>query len=508
MTGVVLAPIVGASGAGAGAGAGAGQVHVTLALDPNDPLNVVARGAARVALDIDLQASNDIDLRRKTVTVAPLVSASAHATDLKPIRVRGPLVSVDLAHAGYATQVRPFDAHTNGPAQLRVNVSDITTYEVNGTPHLGAAGLAQLVGRSGAMSLAYGTLNSADASFAATRVYAGSSVEGSGFDRLTGTVIARSRNTLNVLDASLLTNGGTAFFVRGEVPVMLGGNTAVTLAGQGSGSRAGLAQVSVGSQILAFGKAAGTGADAVPGSAVSLDATAGRVRVVQSQVAGLVMAQPLGGLTLRLTSVGTHTVQLFDFTGTGTSPAMDAVASRYRLGGAGPEAASALLSAPLNAPVVASGIVNAYGAAPPDFLVVSLKDPTTLTARLVIDWGAAGTAKPFQAAGPAQIVLDVDGAAHAGTRHTVQIGPQAVDLSGSALQTLLAPDTSAPERVFAIAHGVSAVTESFDTFAAFLARLSGGLNGGARMRLLTASGQYAADVNTLTANRIAVSLND
>ena len=486
-----------------------GRMRLTLALDPAAPLEVTAGHASRIALDVDLRASNDVDRTRRIVTVAPVVAASAHAADAKPIRVRGPLVSVDAAGSRLAARVRPFDGQISGAGELVVNLGDITTYEINGTPYLGAAGAAQLAGRGGTLVLAYGNLNPADESFTANRVYAGSSVEGGGFDRLSGIVATRSRDALTVIDASLLTNGGAASFLRGEVPVTVGAGTAVTVAGEGgvppggARARSGLAPVSVGSQILAFGKALGLGPDAAPGSPVSFDATAGRVRVVQSQVSGLVAAHTADALTIRLATLGGRAAALFDFTGTGSSPASDAQPDRYRLGVAGLDPPGA----PPGAPVVARGVVSAFGAAPPDFLVVNLKDPGTLAAQLIVDWGGGGSAAPFKSAGPLQLDLDFGTAARTG-RHAVLIGPVSVDPAASPLDTLIVPDPSASDRLFAIAHRASAVTESFDSYAPFAARLAGALHGTTVLRCLSASGQYAAAVNTVTANRIAVSLSD
>ena len=85
--------------------------------------------------------------------------------------------------------------------------STVTTYEINGTPSAGSAGLAQLASlSSGTMIAAFGTLTSSASSngftnslsssavsFAATEVLAGSSVQGSGFDRLSGNRLRTQR---------------------------------------------------------------------------------------------------------------------------------------------------------------------------------------------------------------------------------------------------------------------------------------------------------------------------
>ena len=73
---------------------------------------------------------------------------------------------------------------------------DTTTYEINGTPFAGAAGLAQLATLpANTITVAFGTLQTTDQTFTATAVLAGSSVEGGGFDHIVGNVVARSGNT-------------------------------------------------------------------------------------------------------------------------------------------------------------------------------------------------------------------------------------------------------------------------------------------------------------------------
>ncbi|MGA9027774.1 MAG: hypothetical protein WB440_17110, partial [Steroidobacteraceae bacterium] len=306
-----------------------GQVQITVDLDPSYPLTVTKNSAVWLALDFRLSASNRVNLVQKTVTVTPIIVASAMPIDSKPVIVRGPLASVNSTDSVYSTGVSPFDSTVSSAGQLQITPSTTTTYEINGTASSGSVGLAQLAALgNGTLAVAFGTLTTSDTTsttvsgttstsattttgttgttsttttvagltFTATQVLAGSSVQGSGFDRVSGVVSARSGNTLTMEDATLVTNDGTGTFIPGTTTVDLGANTAVTTFGQGSATvGTGTSQISVGSNIRAFGMAT------TPGSGdVTLDASAGRVRVGNSNASGLVTAQGSGTVTLNL----------------------------------------------------------------------------------------------------------------------------------------------------------------------------------------------------------------
>jgi len=417
-----------------------GQVQITVDLDPSYPLTVTKNSAVWLALDFRLSASNRVNLVQKTVTVTPIIVASAMPIDSKPVIVRGPLASVNSTDSVYSTGVSPFDSTVSSAGQLQITPSTTTTYEINGTASSGSVGLAQLAALgNGTLAVAFGTLTTSDTTsttvsgttstsattttgttgttsttttvagltFTATQVLAGSSVQGSGFDRVSGVVSARSGNTLTMEDATLVTNDGTGTFIPGTTTVDLGANTAVTTFGQGSATvGTGTSQISVGSNIRAFGMAT------TPGSGdVTLDASAGRVRVGNSNASGLVTAQGSGTVTLNLGSLGGRSIGAFDFSGTGTSGA-DASAGQYSIA----TGALDLTNTTQGAPVAVTGTVTAFGAAPPDFTATTLLDPTTIQAELVVDWGSAGTAAPFVEFTGSDIDLDRNNAA-IGPRH-------------------------------------------------------------------------------------------
>jgi hypothetical protein len=335
-------------------------------------------------------------------------------------------------------------------------------------------------------------------SFAATQVLAGSSVQGSGFDRIAGIVSARSGNTLTVEDGTLLSNDGTNSFIPGTATINIGPNTQVTQFGSGSAEANATAQISVGSLIYAFGTA-GT----LSSGNVALDASAGRARLGQTTASGLVTAQTSGVLTLDLVSLGGRSASAFDFLGTGTSASYDASVGAYQVT-TGP---LDLTNDTSGSPVQATGLVTPFGTATlttADFAATTLLDYTTINAELVLDWGG-GTPSPFASYSSTEIDLDARNSS-IGTRYEIQIGAQTIDIVGIASDPLIVPNSTTS--VFTIGHAVSGTFENFITYAAFITQLQTELNGTVLTTGITAIGQYTANTYTFSASSITLFLNN
>src|SRR5262249_29879587 len=129
--------------------------------------------------------------------------------------------------------------------------------------------------------------------FTATNILAGTSLQNPGHDKISGTVIARSANTLTVRSATWTRPDGDFGFEPKDAMVTVGANTAVTEEGQMGTFTA--ANISVGQHIDAFGMAS-QGAN----GAVMLDATAGAVQLDITALTGTVTAMSTGSLTLNL----------------------------------------------------------------------------------------------------------------------------------------------------------------------------------------------------------------
>jgi hypothetical protein len=503
--------------------------RVTVTVDPSDPLRSAAKQANHLSLSFNLAASNLIDLSNGTVTITPLITASMQPIDTKQVRLNGPLLSANSSLL--ATGVMPFDSGTAALGSLSVQPSDTTTYEINGFVFTGATGQSEIAALpANTTTTVFGTLTATNSAsiitdtsptdttttdttttdtttttpivttpttsttssvtFTASQVLVDGSVQGVGLSRLSGTVSARSGNTLGIEDATLL-QSGTPTFVPGTTLVDVGPSTLVTFFGQGVEAAISTQQISVGSVIEAFGTASNTST-----GQVLLDATAGRVRLDLTSALGIVTVQGSSSLTLDLTSIGGRAISAFDFTGSG------AVATQY---GVAFNPAPDLTNSTVGAPVIVTGFTNAFASAAPNFTASTLLDTTTIDAQLVVDW-SGGTAAPFSSFDTSSIVLD-PATSNFGLRHEILIGSQLVNLVGLATNPSITPATSSAG-VFSIGHAVSSTVENFETYSAFITQLQTELNGTTLATGMTAIGQYTASTAAFSATNITIFLNN
>jgi hypothetical protein len=543
-----------------------GQVTLLLYLDPSDHLGVVRGSSGRLSLGFNLAASNVVNVANGTVTVMPLIAASTQPLDSKVVRIRGPLGSVNSSSTGFTSGIVPFDFGNAGAGSLGVSAQSVTTFEINGTPSTGSAGMTAMAAlKSGVMVEAFGTLTTSSTSsssflsgstdtaasttnvstcsdgttpvtgangvltcadgstltttaednsdtggsltatvvnFSASQVLAGSSVQGDGFDRVSGIVTGRSGDTLTIDEGTLLTNEGANTLVDGTATVKIGPNTQVTQFGGASTETNSTNDISVGSLVYAFGTAS-----AISSSSVTLDASAGRARLGQTTASGLVTGQGTSGdtLTLNLSTLGGRSAASFDFAGTGTAAGQDASAAAYLV----TTANLTLTNATSGTPVQVTGSVIPFGTASStigDLSGTALLDYTTINAELVMDYGA-GTPAPFASYSTTEIVLDARNSA-VGVRHQIQIGAQTVNIVGIPSDPIIVPNASATNTVFTIGHEVSGTYENFDTYSAFVTQLQTELNGNVLATGVTATGQYTANTYTFSASSITLLLNN
>jgi hypothetical protein len=503
--GVVLSPV-------SANGQAAGQVTATVALDPSSPLRSVARQTGRLALDFNMAASNVVDLSAKTVTITPLVAGSTLPIDTKGARIRGPLLGANST--SFSTGVIPFDGTVSGAGTISIDPSSAASYGINGFVSTGATGQSQLAALpANTLTVAYGTLTSnntissstttnpattttpatpttttttSSVSFGALQVLVDSAQS---FSRVSGIVMVRGGNSLGLEDATLTQSNGTVSFIPGTTVVNVGPNTLMTFFGQGTAQAISPQDITVGSSIDAFGVASTTSL-----GNVLLDASAGRVRLDLTEASGLVTAQGIGALTLNLSSLGGRAVGPFTFLGSGALPGFYVVST----------GSIDLTNAVVGAPVVVAGFPSAFGSATPNFAAITLLDPTTIQAELVVDW-PAGTTAPFTTFDSSSIDLNVSNTSIGG-RHQIQIGSQIIDVVGLSSDPLITPSTDSTV-IYSIGHAVSSTIESFNTYQAFITQLQTELNGAAATGI-TAVGQYNASTFAFSATSITLFLND
>lgn len=472
-----------------------GMVDLAIKLDNRNHL-VIAPGRPRfLELDFDLAASNTVgDLAQSPipVTLHPFVVASVEPVSSKEIRVRGPLVSVDTGASAYRVDIRPFHRTSGNFGRVTVQVSDQTMWEVDGQPLTGAAGLAALAAEpAGTQTVAFGTFTTSDRSFTAQRVNVGTSVESAQFDAIAGSVTARLGNTLTVRGVTLDRRDGSVKFVRGDATLLIGDGTKVTA--EGTSGLQSIGDISVGQNVRAFGTASTEGSS----GDVTLDATAGRVRLKITKLVGMVDSALTGSLTLDVQAFDGHRASIFDFSGTGMSAATDADPAHYEIDTGNLDLG---LFTP-GSPARVFGFVTPFGLGPPDFTGRTLVNFEDMPSLLGVGWRPEGTAVPFSSMSSSGLVLDA-GNPDLGARHHIVLAFQTIDITSLTLPVTLAPDTSRPG-TYAIAQPRQ--VEIFESFSDFVAALTTEL-GTAKAVGLTATGHLDAATDNYTTNRILITL--
>lgn len=472
-----------------------GVTTLDIALDNLNHVVIAPGLPSLLQLDFDLAASHRVDVTTDPVTAfaAPFVVATILPVDDKELRVRGPLVSVDVNASSYVIDLRPFNHPSARLGMLTVETTSLTAFEIDGVEYEGAAGLAELAGQpAGTRTAAFGVLDLGDRSFTAENVLAGDSVPGARFDVVRGNVIARSGDTLTVRGGTVIFRDDTVRFLRGDITVLIGPDTIVT---RDFGGRNLLrpGAISVGQRVHAFGDVTVTPTV----DTLTLDATAGRVRLNLTQLAGSVVSANPGLVALDLFAIDGRRPAIFDFAGTGVSPASDADPSHYEVA----TGALGILGLTPDSPVRVFGFVAPFGLAPPDFAGRTVVDFTGIRAVLGIGWGLDGTGAPFLAMGANGLVVD-NMNPDLGLRHHIKIGPRILDITGFASPLTVAPATG--RRLFAL--GEPGSVEVFREWERFVARLTEKLNSGANAQAMHARGAFDAGSTTLTAHYVAVAL--
>jgi len=529
------------------------QVTLTLQLPAGTPFRVTHGTVANLALDFNLNASNTVapsTIDSSTmasavmVTVNPILVASLTPDLEKPIRVRGPLVSVTntASQTSYTVKVFPFFTDKDDDAdQFVVYTTSTTAFTINGTSNTGNDGLTALAALpTGTMTLALGTFDTTAKTFTAAQVFAGTSVPGAGLDSVEGTVVARSGDVLTVTNPfcepaagggvqggevmgpgsgttdsamsgstmgstmSRTTMGTNAagqddfgHFGR-QVQVTVASTTMVTKDGQ-SGTF-GPPDISVGQHLQAFGK---FGTDSSGNR--TLDASSGSVRLMVTRAWGQFTSAASGVVTMSLQALDGRPASAFNFAGTGTSSANDATASAYTVS---VPAALSIPSLSPGFPIAFDGFVTPFRSAPPDFAAETLVDFSSVNARLHLEWMEPGPTAPFVSPLSPTNVMMTQATVQSAAEHVIWIGPAKLDPGSASGGLTFVPSTTASHLLFAIGHRKDWQFQVYTSFSDFITALSGDLNGTTALNAIAASGPYDPSTGVMTVSFMAVVLSD
>ena len=495
-------------------GTAVGQVPLTVTFDPNNPLVVNAQQSTRLALAVNLAAGNSVDYTKSppTLTVQPTMTASPVPEDSTAMRARGIMVIAQPGSSNFIVNMRPFNDLQAALGALTVNVKPTTYFNINGTVLTGAAGLAAMQSLQVSTPIAtYGTLGSfatITPSFDATAVYAGTSLESPLDDYVTGVVSGRSGDTLTIHGATCVSRfgsaagityvtgaaGGVAYF--DEVPVTVGSSTLLTEDGVVASGLT-TQSISVGQLITVAGQAT---SQPYCLAGMKLDATQGLVRLASTPLWGTLGSAAAGSLTLDLVTLGNTPASVFKFSGTGSAAANDAVATAYAID-TGTLNFSGTTAGTL---FHVDGIVNPFGAAPPDFTSSAVSEVGTSTQQvMVVEWDSGGAAKPFTSASAAGLTVDLSNADLSTTVRYISTGPVKTDL-----KTL----PSSPKIVFAsgvplnLSINVNDTISVFNSVPGFATLLASTLTGTNKVFRLMCVGTYSAVSNTFTASQVVINL--
>jgi hypothetical protein len=483
-------------------GTGMTTVGVTVTFDPAHPLVVTQNQSVRLQIAVDLTASNELTTPTSpaVVTVQPFVTMSAAPVDATVMRLRGLYVTTTDVTSGFYMNTRPFYDLVSALGAVIVHTNAQTYFNINGSVSTGAAGLSALATQQQDLPLVvYGTL--ADLSgitptFNATEVYLGQAQESQLAYYLSGTVTARSGDTITLRAVDALTPLGVTTYID-SVPVTLGSGTAVFEDGIATPGLT-MANVSVGQQITVAGQ---PGLDTTGTVIVSLDATAGLVRLRPTTLWSTLNADG----TQDLLSLGRFAPAAITFTGTGTSG--PANPSAYHVDTSAVPPGPATTTGEL---LQVQGSVTPFGTAPPDFTARSMTPGPSTLQTLVVSWTSGGSAHPFTSIASTGLVVNLADA-DLGATHEIRTGPATLDLKSLPASPLITT-TGADQSNLQLAIGSTTLTSGISVFnsaSGFASAVNSDFAAGTNtISRLVAYGQYDSVNNTFVAARISVALHE
>lgn len=458
-------------------------------------LEAVAGENRLLECDFDLDRSLLVDAGANTVTVEPVLTLAVDPDEPKEVVAAGELLSVDENSDSFVLQTQTFGG--TPIAELVVGTSTTTVYQIDGIPYVGRAGLTELASRpAGTWVQAYGSLDPAAPMLHAAYLEAGTGTYNGGSDIVEGhvtgriggggtdpilTVLGRSNNAAH--DAFQF---NTAFLVTTSLS-----ETAVIR--RGSAVAGDTDDLNIGQRVRLFGTLLGSTLDASnPGDVIRLQPT---------RFLGFANAEPSAGeLEFELVRVGPRDESIFLWDEGGSTPpdptALVADVSELL----GPTNATELEIGAGTA-VEVRGFVSAIDDDGADFEARRLLNRDNAPSLLsVLDRVGGMTVTP--AVSTSEILLAIDG--------TPGLFEHALILRGF-VGSMPLPNTPTPAITalgttghYSIRHKGTHATALFLTFEPFATALETELGQGSVLFNFGAVGLYDAETNGLAAKAISV----
>lgn len=472
-----------------------GLLTVDLSFNGSSDFIIAPGIPAHITLDFDLDASNDVIINgtAATVIVKPVLIADTLLEKPKPHRLRGVLGRVDETAQSFNVLMRPFRHRPNNNpnnrfGKLQVQVSDKTSFEIDGVVYNSTDGITQLASLNPAPAIiVLGEVAPKDAltrkrSFNALEVYAGSSVPWGTKDIVSGNVISRSANTLVIRGATLIRTDGS-FAFNDNVTLTMDENTTVVKQADFTGNYT-TADISVGQQLTVTGTITDN---------TQLALNADHVRMNYTSVSGSVVS--VSPLAMNLQNIDRRRIALFDFTGTGTDVSTDADASNYEVD----SATLSLSNLQIGAPLIVRGHVRPFASAPEDFTARTLLDASNMRAHLVTGF-ASGSLNAISSISDAGLLLDLQ---DAGDRHHMIRAGISTDLLSLITVPMIVP-TDSGNGLYVIVRDTA--VRVYTDFSSFQSALNTALDGNTLITSVHANGQYDANLNQLVSAKINIRL--
>ncbi len=475
---------------------------VTVTFDPAHPLVITQGQSTRVAINLDLDAFNSINVTSSGIidTVQPFVVMSAAPADDTQLRVRG--LFVYTQPSAFVMNIRPFNDLISALGAVTVNTNAQTYFNINGTAYIGPAGLAALTGLPENVTVAaYGTLDSVTnvgitPSFTASIVLGGTSLQSPLEDHLIGTVAERTGDTLRIRGGLYLTALGVTTFLA-SATVLMGPDTVVF--------KDGFAEPGLSPQSVSVGQRVDVGgvSSIDVNDYLTLDATSGQVLLANTRAWGVLSSATPSNLTMDLLTLANYTPDGFDFAGTATGGGAVSPAAYPVNTGTIDESGTAAGTL-----LAVDGFVTPFGSAPPAFDATTITPGSATQQTLVVEWINGGATAPFSSTSANGIVVDLANA-DLGPVHFIATGPQSLDLESLPASPLIT--TTGATGTLMLAVGSTSLTTGvsvYNSASAFASALTATFNGTNKIFRLVAVGQYNSASNTFVASRIDVSLQE